>query len=73
MNTDKSLAEAIRQRVREFNGRGEGDYCYYKRSRVMPWGDAHSVEAAMLEIADILDEWSQEGKYDPKNSVDEES
>jgi hypothetical protein len=47
-NTDKSLAEAIRQRVREFDGNGEGDYCYYKRSRVMPWGDTHSVEAALF-------------------------
>lgn len=71
--TDKSLADAIRQRVKEFNGRGEGDYCYYKRSRVMPWGDSHSVEAAMLEIADVIDEWSREGKYASKNSVDEES
>lgn len=69
--TDKSLADAIRQRVREFDGRGEGDYYYYKRSRVMPWGDNHSVKAAMLEIADVIDEWSQEGKYDPKNSVDD--
>ena len=66
--TDKSLAEAIRQRVREFNGRGEGDYCYYKRSRVKPWGDSHAVEAAMLEIADVIDEWSKEGKYDDKSS-----
>jgi hypothetical protein len=29
----------------------------------MPWGDNHAVEAAMLEIADVLDEWSKEGKY----------
>lgn len=61
---DKSLAEAIRQRVREINGKAkEGDYCYYKRSRVSAWGDKHSVEAAMVEIADVIDEWSKEGKY----------
>ena len=66
--TDKSLAEAIRNRVEQLNGNS-----YPRRSRVMPWGDNHSVEAAMLEIADTLDEWSKEGKYDPKNSVDEES
>lgn len=60
----QSLAEAIRQRVDELNGEAEkGDYWLRKRSRVMPWGDAHSLEAAMLEIADVLDEWSREGKY----------
>jgi hypothetical protein len=32
----------------------------------MPWGDAHSVEAAMLEIADVFDEWSKEGRYEQK-------
>jgi hypothetical protein len=66
--TDKSLADAIRQRVRELDGRGEGDYCFYHRRRVMPLGDAHSVEAAMLEIADVLDEWSREGKYHEQES-----
>ena len=62
-NTDKSLADAVRQRVRELNGEGEGDYCWTRRSRVMPWGDSQAVEAAMLEIADVIDEWSKEGKY----------
>jgi hypothetical protein len=61
--SDKSLAEAIRQRVRELNGNGEGDYCWTRRSRVQPWGDNDAVEAAMLEIADVLDQWSQEGQY----------
>jgi hypothetical protein len=62
--TDKSLADAIRQRVDELNGEAKkGDYCYYKRGRVNPWGDNQSVEAAMLEIADVIDEWSREGKY----------
>ncbi len=27
------------------------------------WGDNHAVAAAMLEIADVLDEWSREGEY----------
>ena len=61
--SDKSLAEAIRQRVRELNGNGEGDYCWTRRCRVQPWGDNDAVEAAMLEIADVLDQWSQEGQY----------
>lgn len=65
--TEISLADAIRQRVKEFYGRGEGDYCYFKRKRVMPWGDNHAVEAAMLEIADVIDEWSKEGKYKDVN------
>lgn len=55
--TDKSLADAIRQRVSQLNDR------YSRRGRVMPWGDSQAVEAAMLEIADVLDEWSREGKY----------
>lgn len=59
--TDKSLADAVRERVRQL--RGEGEYRYSRRGRVMPWGDNHAVEAAMLEIADVLDEWSREGKY----------
>jgi|Wag4MinimDraft_6_1082665.scaffolds.fasta_scaffold02655_14 hypothetical protein len=54
---DKSLADAIRHRVDQLNDRHSG------RRRVMPWGDSQSVEAAMLEIADVLDEWSKEGKY----------
>ena len=58
-----SFADAIRRRVNELNGNGTGNYCYSRRGRVMPWGDAHAVEAAMLEIADVLDEWSKEGKY----------
>jgi hypothetical protein len=58
---DKSLADVIRQRVSQI--RGDGEYRYSRRGRVMPWGDNHSVEAAMLEIADVLDEWSKEGKY----------
>lgn len=58
---DKSFADAVRERVRQL--RGEGEYRYSRRGRVMPWGDNHAVEAAMLEIADVLDEWSKEGKY----------
>ena len=58
---DKSLADAIRQRVSQIQR--EGEYRYSRRGRVMPWGDNHSVEAAMLEVADVLDEWSKEGKY----------
>ena len=56
-HTDTSLADAIRKRVDQLND------SYSRRGRVMPWGDAHSVEAAMLEIADVLDEWSREGRY----------
>lgn len=58
MNTDKSLADAIRDRVDQLRGNSIS-----RRARVMPWGDSHSVEAAMLEIADVLDEFSKEGKY----------
>lgn len=58
---DKSFADAVRERVRQL--RGESEYRYKRRGRVMPWGDNHAVEAAMLEIADVLDEWSKEGKY----------
>ena len=57
---DKSLADAIRKRVDQLNDR------YSRRGRVMPWGDSQSVEAAMLEIADVLDEWGREGKYNDK-------
>ena len=60
--TDTSLANAIRERVKQI--RGESPYTYERRGRVMPWGDNHAVEAAMLEIADVLDEWSREGKYE---------
>lgn len=56
-HTETSLADAIRHRVDQLNNN------YSRRSRVMPWGDAHSVEAAMLEIADVIDEWSKEGRY----------
>lgn len=59
--SDKSLAEAIRDRVKQLCG--DSPYTYQRRGRVMPWGDAQSVEAAMLEIADVLDEWGREGKY----------
>lgn len=55
--TDKSLADAIRHRVDQLNDR------YSRRARVKPWGDNQAVEAAMLEIADVLDEWSKEGEY----------
>ena len=65
--TDTSLASAIRKRVKQI--RGEGEYRYSRRGRVMPWGDDHSVEAAMLEIADVLDEWSREGKYEPEEQT----
>jgi hypothetical protein len=58
---DKSFADAIRERVRQLQG--EGEYRYSRRGRVMPWGDRQALEAAMLEIADVLDEWSKEGKY----------
>ena len=54
---NNSLADAIRKRVDQLND------SYSRRGRVMPWGDNHAVEAAMLEIADVLDEWSKEGKY----------
>jgi hypothetical protein len=56
-HTEISLADAIRKRVDQLNDQ------YSRRGRVMPWGDGQSVEAAMLEIADVLDEWSREGKY----------
>lgn len=69
--TDTSLAAAIRTRVDQLKGRGE--YTYNRRGRVMPWGDNHSVEAAMLEIADILDEWSKEGKYREQDSDSDHS
>jgi hypothetical protein len=59
--TDTSLADAIRKRVDQLND------SYSRRGRVMPWGDAQSVEAAMLEIADVIDEWSKEGKYKDEN------
>ena len=62
--TDTSLANAIRERVKQI--RGDSPYTYQRRGRVMPWGDNHAVEAAMLEIADVLDEWSKEGKYEQK-------
>ena len=58
---DKSFADTIRERVRQLQG--EGEYRYSRRARVMPWGDRQALEAAMLEIADVLDEWSREGKY----------
>jgi hypothetical protein len=58
---DKSLADAVRERVRQLQG--ESEYRYSRRARVMPWGDSQAVTAAMLEIADVLDEWSKEGKY----------
>jgi hypothetical protein len=58
--TDTSLADAIRKRVDQLND------SYSRRGRVMPWGDGQSVEAAMLEIADVLDEWSREGQYNDK-------
>lgn len=57
----KSLADAIRERIKQL--RGDSPYTYERRGRVMPWGDGQSVEAAMLEIADVLDEWSKEGRY----------
>jgi hypothetical protein len=57
MKSDISLANAIRQRVDQLNDRTR------RRGRVMPWGDKHAVEAAMLEIADVIDEWSKEGQY----------
>jgi hypothetical protein len=56
-HTEISLADAIRKRVDQLNDQ------YSRCGRVMPWGDGQSVEAAMLEIADVLDEWSREGKY----------
>jgi hypothetical protein len=59
--TDRSLADAVRVRVQQLQG--EGEYRYSRRGRVMPWGDNHAVAAAMLEIADVLDEWSKEGRY----------
>lgn len=63
--TDQSLADAVRERVRQLQG--ESEYRYSRRARVMPWGDNHAVVAAMLEIADVLDEWSKEGNY--KNEI----
>lgn len=54
-----SLAQAIRERVNQLRHRGPNE----PRNRITPWGDSQSVEAAMLELADILDEWSREGKY----------
>ena len=43
--TDKSLADAIRERIKQL--RGDSPYTYERRGRVMPWGDAQSVEAVL--------------------------
>ena len=65
MNTNKSLAQALRERA---------DFLYAQESKSymeFGWGDKDNVIAALLEMADVIDSWS--GEYLSKELTYEEN
>jgi hypothetical protein len=62
-NSNKSLAEALRERAEFLNK--------YPNTREYGWGDSHSVVAALYEFADVVDSWS--GEYLSKELTYEEN
>jgi hypothetical protein len=63
--TDKSLAQALRERA---------DFLYAQESKSYMeygWGDKNNVIAALLEFADVVDSWS--GEYLSKELTYEEN
>lgn len=65
MNTDKSLAQALRERADFLNARNSNSYLEYG------WADTKNVIGALLEFADVVDSWS--GEYLSKELTYEEN
>jgi hypothetical protein len=63
--TDKSLAQAMRERADFLYARESNSYLEHG------WGDKSSVIAALLEMADVIDSWS--GEYLSKELTYEEN
>lgn len=63
--TDKSLAQALRERADFLNARQSDSYLE------SGWGDKNSVIAALMEFADVVDSWS--GEYLSKELTYEEN
>ncbi len=63
MNTNKSLADAMRERAEFLNK--------YPNQREVGWGDPNNVIAALYEFADVIDSWSSE--YRSKEETYEEN
>jgi hypothetical protein len=63
LKSDKSLAEALRERAEFLN--------QYPNTREYSWGDNNSVVAALYEFADVVDSWS--GEYLSKELTYEEN
>lgn len=51
---DKSLAEAMRDRARFLREHSSSSFLE------SPWGDSSNVQAALWEMADVIDSWSGE-------------
>jgi hypothetical protein len=60
--TDKSLAQALRERA---------DFLFAQQSKSYIGGDKNNVIAALLEFADVVDSWS--GEYLSKELTYEEN
>lgn len=63
--TDKSLAQALRERAEFLNKRNSNSYLE------SGWGDNKTVISALLEFADVVDSWS--GEYLSKELTYEEN
>lgn len=63
--TDKSLAQALRERADFLNARQSDSYLEGG------WADKRTVIAALLEFADVVDSWS--GEYLSKELTYEEN
>lgn len=65
MNTNESLAEAMRERARWLREKGSNSFLE------SGWGDSASVQAALLEMADVINSWS--GEYLSKEKTYDEN
>jgi hypothetical protein len=64
-HTDKSLAQALRERADFLNARSSNSYLEHG------WADTKNVIGALLEFADVVDSWS--GEYLSKELTYEEN
>lgn len=62
---DKSLAEAMRDRARFLREHSSSSFLE------SPWSDSSNVQAALWEMADVIDSWS--GEYLSKEETYEEN
>lgn len=64
-NTDRSLAQAMRDRALFLREHSSSSFLE------SPWGDSSNVQAALWEMADVIDSWS--GEYLSKEETYDEN